>query len=150
MSWFNGSVDLVDGVLKFYDKDKNVIFSVDGVNRKVEFPSGSSLDIDATTTIMSLADGSLARSKLASDEPTRNELREGRACCLGVTSRFRREPEVVVVPPMPLVDVTAVMSVNIVCDLAVVLDVRTRDVDRVEVLDRARRARGVWQGFDAG
>lgn len=53
------------GNLEFVDQAGNVIFIVDGVNRKVEFPSSSTLDIDAST--LSLAAGSVTAASLGAN-----------------------------------------------------------------------------------
>jgi hypothetical protein len=59
--------EYIDGDLYFYDGSDNVICYFDGTNRKLVFPSGSVLDIDATSSIASIADGAIARSKLTED-----------------------------------------------------------------------------------
>lgn len=52
----NVSSEFIDGNLVFYDKNRDVIFTVDGLNRKVTYPSGSVLDVDAAKTILALGD----------------------------------------------------------------------------------------------
>jgi hypothetical protein len=52
----NVSSAWVDGDLVYYDKDKNIIFTIDGTNRKVTYPSGAVLDVDAARTILALGD----------------------------------------------------------------------------------------------
>lgn len=59
--------EFIDGDLYFYDAAGNVICYFDGTNRKLVFPSGSVLDIDATDSIASIADGAIARSKLTTE-----------------------------------------------------------------------------------
>jgi len=58
----NVSTEWVDGNLVFYDKDKNIIATWDGTNRKVTFPSGSTFEALGTNTI---ADASLAAGDIA-------------------------------------------------------------------------------------
>lgn len=41
----NVSSEIVDGNLVFYDKDKNVIATIDGTNRKIAVPSGSGFEV---------------------------------------------------------------------------------------------------------
>src|SRR5690348_13828113 len=67
MSYANVTAEWVDGNLVVYDRDRAIICKFDGANRKLEFPSGSVLDIDATTSIASIADGAIARAKLATE-----------------------------------------------------------------------------------
>ena len=50
--------------LYFYDKAGNVILQIDGTNRKVLFPSGSNLDLDAASGILSIAAGEVALAEL--------------------------------------------------------------------------------------
>lgn len=57
----------VGGDLYFYDKAGDEIFRIDGTNRKLLIPSGSVLDVDAATTILSIADGDIERAKLATE-----------------------------------------------------------------------------------
>lgn len=52
----NVSSEFVDGNLVFYDKDRNEIVTFDGTNRKVTFPSGAVLDVDAARTVLALGD----------------------------------------------------------------------------------------------
>lgn len=52
----NVSSEFVDGNLVFRDKDNAEIMTIDGTNRKVTFPSGSVLDVDAAKTILALGD----------------------------------------------------------------------------------------------
>lgn len=51
------------GDLVLYDALKQEIFRVDGVNRKLTFASGATLDVDAAAAIISLADGSITKAK---------------------------------------------------------------------------------------
>lgn len=55
------------GNLVFKDKSGNEIFTVDGDNRKVTFPSGSVLDVDAATTVLSLAAGQVGAASLSTN-----------------------------------------------------------------------------------
>lgn len=66
------------GLIRAYDKNNNIIMEIDGDNRKVTFPSGSVLDVDAAAGTLSLAAGEIVnvdinaaaaidRSKLATD-----------------------------------------------------------------------------------
>lgn len=67
----------VDGDLVFYDKAGNEIFRVDGTNRKMVFPAGSVLDLDAAAGILlpaaaeiataDLADGAVTAGKVEAD-----------------------------------------------------------------------------------
>ena len=52
----------VDGNLVFYDKNGNIIFTIDGTNRKLSLPSGSTMEILGTATI---ADSALEAADLA-------------------------------------------------------------------------------------
>lgn len=61
----NVSADWSGGDLIIKDASGNTIFQVDGTNRKVVFPSGSVLDVDAATTVISLADDSVTAAKAA-------------------------------------------------------------------------------------
>lgn len=45
----NVKSEWVDGNLVFYDKDSNIIVTVDGSNRKMTFPSGSALQLPPST-----------------------------------------------------------------------------------------------------
>lgn len=62
MSVANVSSKWVSGNLVFYDKSGNIICTYDGTNRKVSFPSGSTLESLGTTTI---ADATLSPNDLA-------------------------------------------------------------------------------------
>jgi hypothetical protein len=61
------TADWSSGNLRYLDVSRNVIATLDGTNRKIEIPSGSSLDLDAATNTVTFADGTIARSKLAED-----------------------------------------------------------------------------------
>lgn len=62
MSVTNVSSNWVSGNLVFYDKDKNIIVTYDGTNRKLTLPSGSTFESLGTNTI---ADASLAAADIA-------------------------------------------------------------------------------------
>jgi hypothetical protein len=49
MAHTNVKSEWVDGNLVFYDKDRNIILTFDGTNRKVTFPSGSALQLPPST-----------------------------------------------------------------------------------------------------
>lgn len=55
----------VSGNLVFYDKSNNIITTWDGTNRKLTFPSGSSLDLSAATGILSLKAGEIDLADIA-------------------------------------------------------------------------------------
>lgn len=58
----NVTTEWVDGNLVFYDKSRNIICTFDGTNRKVTFPSGSSIelpDIVLAAADVALAEGSV-------------------------------------------------------------------------------------------
>jgi hypothetical protein len=57
----------VDGDLYFYDKAGNEIFHIDGTNRKLLVPSGSVLDLDAATTTLALAAGTVGADELTAN-----------------------------------------------------------------------------------
>lgn len=67
--------DWSSGNLRYLDSSGNVIFTVDGTNRKLEVPSGSTLDIDAAT--VSFATGDIDTPELAADAVTHAKLDEG-------------------------------------------------------------------------
>ena len=52
----NVSSEWIDGNLVYRDKDNAEIMTIDGTNRKLTFPSGSVLDVDAAKTILALGD----------------------------------------------------------------------------------------------
>lgn len=56
MSYANVKSEFVDGNLVFYDKANAEILTIDGSNRKLTFPSGSVLDVDAAKTILAIGD----------------------------------------------------------------------------------------------
>lgn len=56
MSATNVSSEWVDGNLVYRDKNNADIMTIDGTNRKVTFPSGAVLDVDAAKTILALGD----------------------------------------------------------------------------------------------
>ncbi|MFA6315613.1 MAG: hypothetical protein WC648_04590 [Candidatus Paceibacterota bacterium] len=58
----NVTTEWVSGNLVFYDKSKNIIATWDGTNRKLSFPSGSTLESLGTTTI---TDATLSPNDLA-------------------------------------------------------------------------------------
>jgi len=62
-----GSIREVGGDLVAYDVSGNEIARIDFTNRKLVVHQGAELDVDATAAIMSLADGSVARAKLATE-----------------------------------------------------------------------------------
>ena len=64
---WNVTTGYVDGDLYYYDKSGNEIFRIDGTNRKVLFPSGSNLDLDAATGILSPAAGEIVSADIATD-----------------------------------------------------------------------------------
>ena len=66
----NVTSEWVDGDLYFYDKSKNEIFHIDAQNRKMVFPSGSNLDLDAATGILSVAAGEFSAADLAAGSVT--------------------------------------------------------------------------------
>lgn len=53
--------------LDWLDKAKNVIFKIDGQNRKVTVPSGSNFDFSAATTTITLAAGTVSAASVASN-----------------------------------------------------------------------------------
>lgn len=50
MTAANVSSDFVGGDLEFYDKGRNIIMELDGTNRKLVIPSGSTLAVEGTLT----------------------------------------------------------------------------------------------------
>lgn len=61
MSVANVSATWVDGNLVVKDLAGNIIFTVDGINRKVVFPSGA--ELEAPIGVGDLADGSVTKAK---------------------------------------------------------------------------------------
>jgi len=47
-NFFGGRVDIVDGTQVYYDVSGNVMFTIDPINRLVNFPSGSKLGLPAS------------------------------------------------------------------------------------------------------
>lgn len=58
----NVSSRYVAGNLVFYDVSGNEIFTIDGTNRKMTFPSGSALDVDAAAGILLPAAGEIVNA----------------------------------------------------------------------------------------
>jgi hypothetical protein len=63
----NVQSDWSSGNLVWKDKAGNIIATFDGTNRKIEVPSGAVLDLDAATTTLTLAAGTVARAALVED-----------------------------------------------------------------------------------
>ncbi len=55
------------GNLEFLDKSGNIIFTIDGTNRKITVPSGSKIDVSAATGLLLLAAGEIVAADLATD-----------------------------------------------------------------------------------
>jgi hypothetical protein len=67
----------VSGNLVFYDVSKNIIATYDGLNRKLEIPSGSVLDLDAATGAVTFAAGEIVAADLATSSVETAEISNG-------------------------------------------------------------------------